>query len=292
MKPAPFEYFAPDSLEEALELKSEHGDEMKALAGGQSLIPAMNFRVAQPSVLVDLNRIGELDYIEERQGAIHIGAMTRQSTVEKSKLIEQHAPLLYEGMPYIAHPQIRNRGTLGGSIAHADPAAELPVLALALEAEMQINSKTGSRKVPAKQFFQGYFTVDIQANELLTEVILPRFPENTGWSFQEISRRTGDYGMAGVAALVTLEEGPKCSKAKMVYLNVGDGPVDAVQAAESLSGATLDSKTIEAAAIIAAEKDIMPFGNIHASVEYQRHLSKILTERALSQAFERAQEQL
>jgi carbon-monoxide dehydrogenase medium subunit len=288
MKPAPFEYYAPDSLEAALELKAQHGDEGKALAGGQSLIPAMNFRVAQPAILIDLNRIPELRYITKPNGAVHIGAMTLQSAAERDELVAKHAPLLHEAIPNIAHAQIRNRGTIGGSLAHADPAAELPVVALALDARMRAQSKGGERWIEAIDFFAGLFANSLQTDEFLVEIAFPTMPAKTGWSFLEIARRHGDYAMAGMAALLTLDANGKIAKARLVYLNVGDGPVDALQAAASLVGKTPDTAAFKEAGQIASQKDMSPYGNLHATPEYQRHLSAVLTERTLAKAFERA----
>lgn len=288
MKPASFKYLAPDSLAEALALRAEHGDEAKALAGGQSLIPAMNFRVAQPSLLVDLNKISELRYIQREGNELRIGAMTTQSAVEHSDLVAKHQPLLFETVPFVAHPQIRNRGTLGGSLAHADPAAEMPVVAIALDARMKAQSKDGERWIPAKQFFQGFFTVDLQPTEYLTEIAYPDQPARTGWCFMEVARRHGDYAMCGVAALVTLDGVGKCEKARLVYLNVGDGPVDAQSAAGMLAGEDLTDDALQAVAEKAAGEDMNPFGSVHASPEYQKHLARVLTRRALKTAHERA----
>jgi CO/xanthine dehydrogenase FAD-binding subunit len=286
MKPAPFEYHAPDTLEEALELKAQHGDEGKALAGGQSLIPAMNFRVAQPTLLIDLNRIGELRYIR-KNGVLHIGAMTQQSHAERDPLVAKHAPLLHEAIPNIAHPQIRNRGTIGGSLAHADPAAELPVVATALNTRFRAQSAKGDRWIEAKAFFAGLFTNSMQPDELLVGIAFPEMAERTGYAFVELARRHGDYAMAGLAALVTLNEEGTIKESRLVYLNVGDGPVDAVTACASLIGKKPGDAAFKEAAQIASQKDMEPFGNLHASADYQRHLSAVLTERALAKAYER-----
>lgn len=288
MKPAPFEYSAPESLEAALAAKREHGEEAKPLAGGQSLIPSMNFRVAQPTLLLDLNTLDELRFIREENGEVHIGAMTTQREVERSQLIADTQPLIHETIPHIAHPQIRNRGTFGGSLAHADPASELPVIATALNARFKTQSASEERWIEAEDFFITMFTVSINPDEILTEVAFPAFPENTGWSFMEIARRKGDYAMAGVAALVTLDKKETCTSARLVYLNVGDQAMDAQGAAGLLVGEKLTDKTIEAAAEKAAEEEITPFGNVHASPEYQTHLSKVLTKRALHTANQRA----
>ncbi|MCW5878003.1 MAG: xanthine dehydrogenase family protein subunit M [Anaerolineales bacterium] len=286
MKPAPFKYFAPASLEEALALKAEYGEEAKALAGGQSLIPAMNFRVAQPAILVDLNRIASLRNIH-KNGALTIGAMTTQSTAEKNMLVAQHVPLLHEALPSIAHPQIRNRGTIGGSVAHADPAAELPVVCLALRARMLAQSQSAERWIEAQEFFSGLFSTTLAADELLTAVEFPLVEERTGYAFLEVARRHGDYAMVGLAAVLSLDENGLCRQARLVYLNVGDGPLEATQAAASLLGQKPSAKAFEDAGKIASQEDMQPFGNLHASPQYQQHLSAVLTQRALHLALDR-----
>jgi carbon-monoxide dehydrogenase medium subunit len=290
MKPAPFEYQAPASVEEALNVLMERGEEAKLLAGGQSLIPAMNFRVVQPALLVDLNRLEELRYLRAENGSLSVGAMTTQRQLERDPSVAGHVPLLAQALPYIAHPQIRNRGTLGGSLVHADPAAELPVVAVAARARIHARSTEGERWIPAESFFQGMFVTDLAPTEMLVEVEFPASPPATGWSFQEVSRRRGDYAMMGVAAMVSLSNAGDCTEARLVYLNAGDGPVQAGRAAEALVGRSLSETVIEEAARIAAEQEIDPLGNVHASVSYQRHLARVLTERALSEAVGRAQQ--
>jgi len=290
MKPAPFEYHAPDSLEQALSLMRQHTGAAKLLAGGQSLVPAMNFRVAQPSVLIDLNRASELSYIHEDGNVIRVGAMTRERHLEFASSIAKRIPLLHEATPFIAHPQIRNRGTIGGSIVNADPAAELPVLATALDARLKAKNASGERWINASDFFVGMFTTALEPDEILVEIELPFMPERTGWSFMEVAPRAGDYAMMGVAALVTLDESGKCQQAKLVYLNAGEGPTEAAGAAKLLEGAKLSDQELEDAANMASEKEINPFGNMHASVDFQRHLAKVLTKKALKQAIERTGE--
>lgn len=289
MKPAPFKYFAPATVEEALAHLSEYGYDAKPLAGGQSLIPTMNFRLAQPAVLVDLNTIPELFYIHpDENGGLRMGAMTRESEVEHSSLIAERAPLLHETMPHIAHPQIRNRGTVGGTLAHADPAAELPAVSVTLNGRFRLRSQREERWVSADEFFVGFFTTALEPDELLVEVALPPMPPRTGWSFQEIARRHGDYALVGVAALVTLDDKDQCQQARVVFLSVGDGPVEAHQAADTLKGQVLTAEVIQAAAEIAARADVDPGGDIHASAEYRRHLVQVLARRALKEAVERA----
>ena len=287
MKPAPFEYHAPDSIEEALDLKNQYGDDAKILAGGQSLVPAMNFRIVQPSVLIDLNRVNELSFIREDKNVIRVGSMARERHLEFDSSIAKRAPLLHEAVPFIAHPQIRNRGTIGGSIVNADPAAELPVLMIALNAKLKAKNKSSERWLDAKDFFAGMFTTSLTPDEILVEIELPFVEKNTGWSFMEVAPRAGDYAMMGVATLVTLDENGKCKSAKLVYLNAGDGPVDAVEATKNLIGETLNDTLIESAALHASEKEINPFGNMHASIDFQRHLAKTLTQKALKQALQR-----
>ena len=291
MKPAPFEYHAPETLEEALFILHNSGDDAKLLAGGQSLVPAMNFRVVQPSTLIDLNRISELGYIREVEECLRVGAMTRERQLEFDASIAERTPLLHEATPHIAHPQIRNRGTIGGSIVNADPAAELPVLMLALQARLKARSAAGERWMDAKDFFVGMFTTALEPDEILVEIELPFILPRTGWSFLEVAPRAGDYAMMGLAALVTLDESGKCRDAKLVYLNAGDGPMDASQAAQLLQGETFRDEVIDSAAQLASSQEISPFGNIHASVDYQRHLANVLTRKALKIAFQRAAEE-
>ncbi|MBL8055950.1 MAG: xanthine dehydrogenase family protein subunit M [Anaerolineales bacterium] len=288
MKPAPFDYHAPASLAEALALKAQHGDDAKFLAGGQSLIPAMNFRVAQPACLLDLNGLPDLAFIRPEAGELRLGALTRQRAVERSPLVKDHAPLLHETMPHIAHPQIRNRGTLGGSLAHADPAAELPVIAVALEARLRAQSMRGERWIAAGEFFVSLFTTALAPDELLVEIALPALPPRTGTAFLEAARRHGDYAMLGVAAVVTLDEAGRCERARLVFLNAGEGPVEARQAAGQLAGQALTPAAAEAAAAHAAGHEINPLGGVHASPEYQRHLARVLGRRALLLAAQRA----
>jgi len=292
MKPAPFEYYAPDSLEQALELMHQHAGEAKILAGGQSLVPAMNFRVVQPGMLIDLNRAAELSFIREEVDVFRIGAMARERQLEFDSSIAKRIPLLTEAAPFIAHPQIRNRGTIGGSIVNADPAAELPVLMLALNARLKARNALSEHWIHAKDFFTGMFSTVLEPDEILVEIELPFMSPRTGWSFMEVAPRAGDYAMMGVAALVTLDEAGKCEQAKLVYLNAGDGPMDAKEAAKILQGEKLNDTLIESSAAVASKQEITPFGNMHASPEFQRHLANVLTKNALKQAMQRAEESL
>lgn len=290
MKPAAFQYLGPATVEEALAILATHGDEAKPLAGGQSLIPSMNFRLAQPAVLVDLNDVTELFFLrDDPAGGLRIGAMTRQRTVERSGLVARRAPLLHETMPFIAHSQIRSRGTVGGSLAHADPAAELPAVMLALGVRFRARATDGERWIPADEFFTGLFDTALEPGELLVEIEIPPRPPRSGFAFREIARRHGDYALVGVAAAVTLDAGGRCDRARIALLSVGEGPVLAEGAAQTLQGETPGPESIAEAAETAAIRDIDPNGDIHASVAYRRQLARVLTRRALTEAFERAQ---
>ena len=289
MKPAPFQYYAPATVPEALANLAKHGYDAKALAGGQSLIPMMNFRLAQPPILVDLNGVSELSYIKPtRDGGLSIGAMTRQRQVERDPLVAERAPMIHEAMPNIAYPAIRNRGTFGGSIAHADPSAELPAISLALNARFRVRGPAGERWVGADEFFLGFFTTVLAPEELLVEVALPPMPPRSGWSFLEVARRHHDFALVGVAVMVTLDVQDQCDQARMVYFSVGDGPVEAHQAAAVLRGQVPTPEAIREAAETAARDDVDPSSDINASAEYRRHLVGVLGRRALTQAVERA----
>lgn len=287
MKPAPFAYVAPTSLEEALDALSQNADDAKLLAGGQSLIPVMNFRLAQPTMLIDLNTVPELAYIK-KNGHLRIGGMTRQSQLEHNPLVAQHAKLIAETMHLIAHPQIRNRGTIGGSLAHADPAGELPVLTVALGAEFVLTSQRGDRVVSAEDFYVALFETALEPDEILTEVRIPDLPARTGVAFHELARRHGDYAQAGVAAVVTLDENGFCADAKLVFLNVGDVPMVSTGAIQMLVAERPGEAAIAAAAEFAAQNEIEPSTDVHATAAYKRHLAGVLAKRALHQAVERA----
>jgi CO/xanthine dehydrogenase FAD-binding subunit len=289
MKPPVFAYHRPDSVENALALLAQQ-DDAKVLAGGQSLIPTMNFRLAQPAALVDLNAVATLSHITEAtDGGLLIGAMTRQRAVERSAAVAQRFPLLAEALPHVAHPQIRNRGTIGGSLAHADPAAELPAVMVALDARVHLRSESGERRLGITEFFTGLFATALAPGELLVAVELPPPPPRTGWAFMEVARRHGDYALVGVAARVTVDGRGRCEQARVVLLSVGDGPVMSAGAARALEGQEPSQPAIAAAAA-AAQADIDPPGDIHASAAYRRHLAGVLTRRAVTLAAERAKQ--
>jgi CO/xanthine dehydrogenase FAD-binding subunit len=290
MKPAPFEYQAPASLDAALDVLARRGGEAKLLAGGQSLIPVMNFRLAEPALLVDINKLTELDFIRRGDdGELRIGALTRHRRLERDALVAEVAPLLHETVPFIAHPQIRNRGTFGGSLAHADPAAELPAVAVALRARFRLCKVGGERWVNASDFFGGLFTTSLEPDEILVEVAIPPLPARTGWSFLEIARRHGDYAQIGIAALVTLDDSGRCREARLVFLSAGDVPIEARSAAGLLAGQVISPEAIAAAADQASQ-EIRPFSDLHATADFKRHLARVLTGRALRKGIERAEQ--
>lgn len=288
MKPAPFEYYAPTTVEEALSHLAEHGYDAKPLAGGQSLVPMMNFRLAQPAILVDLNNIPELSFIRaEQDGGLRIGAMARHAQVEQDPQVAERAPLLAETIPHIGTTQIRTRGTFGGSISHADPAAELPTVSVILDAQFHLRSQAGERWVPARNFFAGIYTTEAQPEELLTEIVIPAMPPNSGWAMMEVSRRPHDFALVGVAAVVTLGQDRRCQGARIGLFGIGEKPAEAGRAAQLLMGRAPSAAAIAAAAQ-AVVQDIDPGGDIHATADFRRHLARVLTARALKAAFERA----
>jgi aerobic carbon-monoxide dehydrogenase medium subunit len=284
VKPPVFEYYRPDTVDEALALLAEHGGDAKVLAGGQSLIPTMNFRLAQPAVLVDLNRVDALAHVTEAvDGGLLLGAMTRQRVLETHPQVTRRYPLLAEAMPHVAHPQIRNRGTLGGSLAHADPAAELPAVTVALDARIKLRSSGGERELAMRDFFTGLFATALEPGELVTAIVLPPPVPRTGWAFLEVARRHGDYALVGVAARVSLDGNGRCTDTRVVLLSVGEGPVASAGAAQALAGQAPTPAAIAAAAA-AAQAETDPPGDIHASAAYRKHLVGILTRRALEKA--------
>jgi carbon-monoxide dehydrogenase medium subunit len=289
MKPAAFKYVLPKTLEEALALKVEHGDEAIFLAGGQSLIPTMNFRLAQPGVLIDINAVDELAFIrpDEASGNLHLGALTRHRDLQFDPAIAAAQPLLHETAPNVAHPQIRNRGTLCGNLAHADPASEFPAVMLALNAQLRLQSTASDRWLPAEDFFVSVFTTARSDDEMLTEVALPAAAPGTGTAFLEVARRPGDYAMMGVAAVVVLDESGTCGDARLAYCSAGETPVAAKGAAAGLIGGRMAADDIAAAAE-QAKREISPVGSVHASIAFQCHLAAVLTRRALAKAVERA----
>jgi carbon-monoxide dehydrogenase medium subunit len=286
MKPPRFEYLLPRSLDEALAMLAQHGEDAKVLAGGQSLVPLLNFRLVRPAYLVDVNDIPGLDAIRLDDGSLSLGAMIRQRAVERSALVRERCPLLADAMPQIGHVQIRNRGTVGGSLAHADPAGELPAVMAALDGELVVKSSRGERRLDAERFFVGYLTTAIEPNELLVEVRVPIAPARTGTAFLEVSRRHGDFALVGVAATVTLDEGGICTACAIALTGVGPTPVVARDAARALIGVKPAVSAFEDVARRVAGP-LSPDSDLHASSDYRKHLAGVLTRRALARAVER-----
>lgn len=285
MKPAAFQYYDPTTLSEAMSLLAQFGDGARPLAGGQSLVPLMNLRLIRPSHLVDLNGVGELRYLKLDNGELRIGAMTRQRQLERSAEVENHWPLLREATSYIGHIQIRNRGTVGGSLAHAYPSAELPVAMVALGASFILRRNDDQRAVRAEEFFVAHMTTVLEPDELLVEIRVPALPPKTGWSFQEVSRRHGDFALAGVAALVTLDGGGSIGQARLAFT----GPIPLrVEKAEQLLLGEKPTEGLFREAARAATQDLAQDSDIHASADYRRQVSEVLARRALEEAARRA----
>jgi CO/xanthine dehydrogenase FAD-binding subunit len=287
VKPPPFDYVAPATVEEAVAALAEHGDEAKVIAGGQSLVPLLAFRLARPSVLVDLNRVGGLDRLELDGRMLRIGAMTRQHRLERLPGLRERCPMVAEAVELIGHVAIRNRGTVGGSLAHADPAAEWTALALALDAQLDLQGPAGTRTVTASDFFVTFFTTALAPDEVLTEIRLDLPNGRSGSTFVELARRHGDFALAGVAALVSLGGDGTVADARLALIGVADRPVRARAAEEVLRGER-PSAELYAEAAEAVDGEIRPGGDIHASERYRRHVAGVLTRRALATAVERA----
>lgn len=289
MKPAPFSYVRALTVEDALSALVEHGDEAKVLAGGQSLIAMMNLRLVKPRCLVDINRVAALDYIRLDDGTLAIGALTRQSAAEASPLVARHCPLMREAIRHVAHRAIRNRGTVGGNLAHADPSSELPAVAVATDATLVARSAKGQRTIPAADFFVGPLTSALRPDELLTEVRLPPWrPAGQGWSFMEVSPRRGDFALVGVAATLQVQDG-MCQAARLVYCGVADRPQRVPEAERALVGRRADEAAFREAATIASQR-VEPRSDFHATAAYRRDLVNTLTRRALAQALARSQQ--
>ncbi len=288
MKPPVFDYATPATLAEATALLVQHDGEAKVLSGGQSLVPLHNMRLARPAMLVDLARIPDLDYVRADGDGFAIGGMTRQRTVELSPVIQAQHPLLHAGMLLIAHPQNRNQGTIGGSLAHADPAAELPALALALDATFSATGPKGDRTIAAAEFFLTYLTTSLEATEILTAVRFPMLAKRTGWSILEVARRHGDFGLAGVVAIVGLASDGAIASARVVLFGVGATPIRAAAAESMLVGQHADPALFAAVGARAAADLEEPLTDVHASADYRRDLARVLTGRALAEATTRA----
>lgn len=289
MKPPVFDYRCADSVEEAIELLARHRGDTKLIAGGQSLIPMLNFRVVRPGLLVDIGKLVELDYLREGpSGALSIGALTRHRTLETSPLVARLYPIIPEVMRHVAHLAIRNRGTIGGSLSHADPAAELPMLTRLLDASIVARSTRGERHIPAQDFFVGALSTALEDDELVVRIDLPPLGEGTSWAFEEFSRRAGDFALAAVGALIEVDSGI-VRRARVAMMGVGDTPLRCPGAEHALVGRPLDEETLEAATA-AACAPLEPNKDLHASPEFRKHLAAVLCRRVLRRAAERAKE--
>jgi aerobic carbon-monoxide dehydrogenase medium subunit len=283
MKPAPFEYHAPESLGDVTALLAEHGDEAKVLAGGQSLVPMLALRLTRFEHIIDLNRVAALSGVERSNGTLTIRSMTRQSAVEHDTAAGEAVPLLAEAIPLIGHFQIRNRGTVGGSIAHADPASELPAVALALDAELEVAGPDGTRRVPAADFFLGTWTTSIGEDEILSAVHFPVWPGRAGFAVEEIARRSGDFALAGVVAAVELNDAGAVQRSAISFLGMAPTPVRARAAEDALNGSSPTATDLTEIARLAVG-DTEPTADVHASAEYRQHVGAHLVERALDRA--------
>src|SRR5207302_4944718 len=282
-----FCYHRPATVEEAVGLLADHGPDAKVLAGGQSLVPLLALRLSHPAHLVDIGRVAGLDTVDDGPGGFTVGAGVRHSQVELSPVTARVAPLVAAAMPHIGHRAIRNRGTVCGSLAHADPAAELPAVALAVDAELIVRSSAGERTIPAADFFLGYLTSALDDTELLTAVRFPPWPPSTGWSVAEISRRHGDYALVGLAAVVGLGEGGRVQRAALSFLGAGATPVRVTEAERVLVGEHPDKAAFAEAAEVVT-KTIEPPGDNHATAAYRAHVAGVLTRRCLAEAAGRA----
>ena len=285
MKPAPFKYYDPDTIDEVIALLNQYGDEAKLLAGGQSLGPVLNMRLSSPEVIIDLNRVDTLRYIEPANGLLRLGAMTLESTLEDDATFSQRQPLIAAVIPYIGHRAIRNRGTVGGSLVHADPAAEWPMLAVMLDAEIELEGQSsGKRRLKAEDFYVDFLTTAVNDDELVTAVHLPEWPTDASYSFIEFSRRHGDFAIAGIGVQLQVDRDNRCQDVKIGLLGVHPIPCRARQAEIMLSGQLLSDQLLIAAAQ-QATVGIDPGSDIHASATYRHDLTIVLAERALQQAY-------
>jgi CO/xanthine dehydrogenase FAD-binding subunit len=289
MKPAKFDYYAPTSLDESLDKLAELGYDGKVLAGGQSLIAAMNFRMARPTALVDLNNVPELSYIKPTEdGGLAIGTMTRVFTVENDADVVKRFPLLVEVAKYIAHPQIRRRGTFGGAIAHADPAAQLPSISVLMNMKALIRRKGEERWVDGQDLIIGPFMTVIEPDEMLAELVLDPWQPHTGYKYVQVARQSGGYAQSAVASIVTLDENDHCKDLRMVLMSVGEVPILSQKARQILIGKAPTREAIEEVAEVVSNEEIDPATDLHATADYRRSITRVLVVRSLTEAFERA----
>ena len=287
MKPAPFEYHAPETVADAVGLLAAHGDDAKPLAGGQSLVPMLSLRLARFEHLVDLNRVAELTRVEPQDGAVVVGAMTRQAALERPGPAND-IPLLGRAAPLIGHFQIRNRGTVGGSVAHADPASELPAVTLALDAELRVAAPNGPRVVPAADFFVGNWTTVLDADELLTAITFPVWDGRCGYAVEEVTRRHGDFALTGTACAVSLDGGGRIARCAIALFGMGSTPVRAADAEAVLIGRAGEEAELADAAQLAV-RDVDPPDDVHASARYRRAVGAHVVRHGLSRAVAEAQ---
>jgi aerobic carbon-monoxide dehydrogenase medium subunit len=288
MKLPPVDYEAPRTVTEAVELLAEHSDEASVLAGGQSLIPLLALRLARPALLIDINGVAELSGVAATDGWVTIGAMTREYLAEESEILANTVPLLAMALPFIGHEAIRSRGTIGGSLAHADPAAELPAVARALDAEFVVRGQAGDRVIPAAEWFEGYLTTSRGSDELLVEVRFPAAAPGTGVSFQEVARRHGDFAIVGLAVALTLSDGT-IGAARLAFAGLSDVPVRSAEAEDLLIG-EVPSAELFAEAARRATEDIEPPADLHGSSEYRKKVAAALVRRGLRAATDNAHE--
>jgi CO/xanthine dehydrogenase FAD-binding subunit len=290
MKPAAFDYIAAETLEEAISGLGRAGPDGKILAGGQSLVPMLNFRLIRPSIVIDINRIPHLAYVEAIGDVVKIGALTRHYTLETSPVLLLHLPVLTAAMRHVAHLAVRNRGTIGGSLSHADPAAELPMMAILLDARIGIQSPRGRRIADAGGFFVGSLSTDLEHDEIVTDVEFPMLPIATGWAFEELARRTGDFALAAVGVTISVRDG-NADRVRIGMMGVGDTPLRATEAEALLAGRAMDAPAIEAA-VAAIEAAVEPNSDLHASADYRRFIVGALARRAIGAAWQRARGEL
>lgn len=286
MIPGEFDYFSPTTLDEALSLLQDHGDDAKILAGGQSLIPAMRYRLAVPGVLIDINGLAGLEYVREDNGHLTIGAMTRESDLEASSLVKENYPLLADTAEVIADPLVRNMATVGGNLAHSDPANDHPATMLAYNAEIIALGPAGTRVIPIDDFFTGLFENALDENEILTQIRLPRPGPNSGGAYIKVERKVGDYAISAVAVQLTMA-GDTCTGARIGLTNLSPVPMRAKNAEQALIGQVVTPAVLEAAGQAAAA-ECNPSADLRGSVDYKRDLTRVLTKRALTKAIERA----
>jgi carbon-monoxide dehydrogenase medium subunit len=287
MIPQSFEYFSPATISEAIALLQKHGDGAKILSGGQSLIPMMKVRLARPEYIVDINRIANLQYVKEEGGFLKIGGLTRESDLEVSSLIRSKYPIILDTAAMIADPQVRNMATVGGNLAHGDPANDHPATMLALGAEITATGQGGERAIPIKDFFLSVFTTALEHGEILTEIRIPIPPPGSGGAYFKLERKVGDFATVGVAAQVTLDGAGVCRRAGIGLTNVGATPIKATRAESFLAGKRMDEQQIRQAAQLAAE-DAQPSSDLRGSAEYKVSMVRELTKRALVRARERS----